>query len=142
MELTATQKPLSSSNKISTCKKTIPHKLKKQNVILHQPKLYIYIYIYIYIHLSVDKEYKCQILSLIYPYTSPALLKLTATVSVAQSVERWSRDPGWWSRDPGWWVRFPDGGLGVAFYITQQTISPINTVNPVNISFRIHIYKT
>ena len=31
--------------------------------------------------------------------------------SVAQSVERWSRDPG--SR-----VQFPAGGLGVAFFAT------------------------
>ena len=57
-----------------------------------------------------------HILSLIYPHTSPALPpiyiyiytelapKLTATASVAQSVERWSRDPG--SR-----VGFPTGGL-------------------------------
>ena len=37
--------------------------------------------------------------------------KLTATASVAQSVERWSRDPE--SR-----VRFPAGGLGVAFFAT------------------------
>ena len=37
--------------------------------------------------------------------------KLTAMASVAQSVERWSRDPG--SR-----VQFPAGGLGVAFFAT------------------------
>ena len=37
--------------------------------------------------------------------------KLTATASVAQSVERWSRDPG--SR-----VQFPAGGLGVACFPT------------------------
>ena len=36
---------------------------------------------------------------------------LTATASVAQSVEHWSRDPG--SR-----VQFPAGGLGVAFFAT------------------------
>ena len=50
----------------------------------------IYIYIYIYTELAP---------------------KLTATASVAQSVERWSRDPG--SR-----VQFPTGGLGVAFFAT------------------------
>ena len=38
-------------------------------------------------------------------------LKLTATASVAQSVERWFRDPE--SR-----VQFPGGGLGVAFFAT------------------------
>ena len=37
--------------------------------------------------------------------------KLTATASVAQSVERWSRDPG--SR-----VQSPAGGLAVAFFAT------------------------
>ena len=37
--------------------------------------------------------------------------KLTATASVAQSVERWSRDPV--SR-----VQFPAGGLGVSFFVT------------------------
>ena len=37
--------------------------------------------------------------------------KLTATTSVAQSVERWSRDPR--SR-----VRYPAGGLGVEFFAT------------------------
>ena len=78
-------------------------------------------------NLSVDNESKCQILSLIYPYTSPALPhiyiiyiiylytelapKYTATASIAESVERWSRDPG--SR-----VQFPAGGLGVAFFAT------------------------
>ena len=36
---------------------------------------------------------------------------LTATASVAQSVEHWSRDPG--SR-----VQFQAGGLGVAFFAT------------------------
>ena len=49
----------------------------------------------------------------IYIYTEPAP-KLTATASVAQSVERWPRDPG--SR-----VQFafkPAGGLGVAFFAT------------------------
>ena len=39
--------------------------------------------------------------------------KLTSTASVAQSVERWSRDPG--SR-----VQFPAGGLGVAFFTTGR----------------------
>ena len=37
--------------------------------------------------------------------------KLTATASVAQLVERWSRDPG--SR-----VKFPARGFGVAFFTT------------------------
>ena len=37
--------------------------------------------------------------------------KLTATASVAQSVKRWSRDPG--SQ-----VQFPARGLGVAFFTT------------------------
>ena len=37
--------------------------------------------------------------------------KLMATASVAQLVERWSRDPG--SR-----VQFPAGGLGFAFFTT------------------------
>ena len=37
--------------------------------------------------------------------------KLTAMASVAQSVERWSRDPGSW-------VQFPVGGLGVAIFTT------------------------
>ena len=37
--------------------------------------------------------------------------KLTATASVAQSVEHWSRDPGLR-------VQFPAGGLGVAFFAT------------------------
>ena len=46
----------------------------------------------------------------IYIYTELAP-KLTATASVAQSVERWSSDPG--SR-----VQFPAGGLGVAFFAT------------------------
>ena len=56
-----------------------------------------------------------------YPYTSPALPptyiytelapKLTVTASVAQSVERWSRDPGSL-------VQFPAGGLGVACFAT------------------------
>ena len=46
----------------------------------------------------------------IYIYTLLAT-KLTATASVAQSVECWSRDPG--SR-----VQFPAGGLGVAFFAT------------------------
>ena len=36
---------------------------------------------------------------------------VTAAASVAQSVERWSRDPGSW-------VQFPAGGLGVAFFAT------------------------
>ena len=45
-----------------------------------------------------------------YIYTELAP-KLTATASVAQSVERWSRDPGSWAR-------FPAGGLGVAFFAT------------------------
>ena len=45
-----------------------------------------------------------------YIYTEPTS-KLTATASVAQSVEHWSRDPG--SR-----VEFPAGGLGVAFFVT------------------------
>ena len=44
----------------------------------------------------------------IYIYTE-LTPKLTATASVTQSVERWSRDPG--SR-----VQFPAGGLGVAFF--------------------------
>ena len=59
-------------------------------------------------------------LSLIYPYTSPALPplyiyielapKLTETASAAQSVERWSRDPGLR-------VQFAAfGGLGGAFF--------------------------
>ena len=51
--------------------------------------IYSYIIIYMYIHI----------------YTP----KLTATASVAQSVERWSRDPVLW-------VQFPGGGLGVAFF--------------------------
>ena len=37
--------------------------------------------------------------------------KLTATASVVQSAERWSRDLG--SR-----VRYPAGGIGVAFFAT------------------------
>ena len=41
----------------------------------------------------------------------PLALKLTAKGSVAQSVERWSRDPGSL-------VQFPAGGLGVAFFAT------------------------
>ena len=45
-----------------------------------------------------------------YTYTELAP-KLTATASVAQSVERRSRDPG--SR-----VQFLAGGLGVAFFAT------------------------
>ena len=40
---------------------------------------------------------------------------LTEMASVAQSVERWSRDP--WSR-----VQFPVGGLGVAFFSTDTQI--------------------
>ena len=36
--------------------------------------------------------------------------KLTATTSVAQSVERWSRDPGSW-------VQFPAGGWLLEMYI-------------------------
>ena len=45
-----------------------------------------------------------------YIYTE-LIPKVTATASVSQSVERWSRDPG--SR-----VQFPAGGLGVAFFAT------------------------
>ena len=58
------------------------------------------------------------------PYTSPAIIsyiyiyiytelapKLMATASVAQSVERWSKDPASWAQ-------FPAGGLGVAFFAT------------------------
>ena len=40
---------------------------------------------------------------------------LTATASVAQSVEHWSRDPG--SR-----VQFPAGGLEVAFFATGPAV--------------------
>ena len=54
--------------------------------------MYIYIYIYIYIYTELAP-------------------KPVATVSVAQSVERWTRDPD--SR-----VQFPAGGLGVAFFAT------------------------
>ena len=76
-------------------------------------------------NLSVDNECKCQILSL-YLYTSPALPhiyiyiiyiytelapKYTAKASIAESVERWSRDPG--SQ-----AQFPAGDLGVAFFAT------------------------
>ena len=43
------------------------------------------------------------------------------TASVAQSVERWSKDPGV-TTNPGIWfgsrVQFPAGGLGVAFFAT------------------------
>ena len=42
--------------------------------------------------------------------------KVTATASVGQSVERWSRDPG--SR-----VRFPAGGLGHRIEIDQKSDS-------------------
>ena len=52
--------------------------------------------------------YFTSITTYIYTELAP---KLTATASVAQSVERWSRDPG--SR-----VRFPAGGLAVAFFAT------------------------
>ena len=51
---------------------------------------YIYIYIYIYTELAP---------------------KLTAMASVAQSAERWSRDPGLR-------VQFSAGGLGVALFAT------------------------
>ena len=55
---------------------------------------------------------KRHYLPLIYIYIYTELApKLTATISVAQTVERWSRDPG--SR-----VQFPAGGLGVAFFAT------------------------
>ena len=60
------------------------------NIPLYFPGITIYIYVCIYTELAP---------------------KLTATVSVAQSVERWSRDPG--SQ-----VQFPAGGLGVAFFAT------------------------
>ena len=52
--------------------------------------------------------YFTGITTFIYTELAP---KLTATASVAQSVERWSRDSG--SR-----VRFPAGGFGVAFFAT------------------------
>ena len=52
--------------------------------------------------------YFTGITTYIYTVLAP---KLTATASVAQSVERWSRDPGSW-------VQFPAGGLGVAFFVT------------------------
>ena len=41
--------------------------------------------------------------------------KLTATASVAQSVERWSRDPGWR-------FQFPAGGLGVSFLASGSSL--------------------
>ena len=44
-------------------------------------------------NIPVNNECKCKILSLIYTYTPPAP-KLMPTASVAQSVERWSRDSG------------------------------------------------
>ena len=62
------------------------------NIIFNTLLYYIYIYIYIYIYTEI-------------------VPKLTATDSVAQSVERWSRDPG--TR-----VQSPAGGLGVAFFVT------------------------
>ena len=52
--------------------------------------------------------YFTDITTCIYTELAP---KLTATASVAQSVEHWSRDPE--SR-----VRFPVGSLGVAFFAT------------------------
>ena len=52
--------------------------------------------------------YFTGIITSIYTEFAP---KLTPTASVAQSVERWSRDPG--SR-----VQFIAGGLGVAFFVT------------------------
>ena len=64
------------------------------------------IYIYIYTELFCIYIY-------IYIYTELAP-KLTVTASVAQSVERWSRDPG--SR-----IQFPAGDLGVAFFATGSS---------------------
>ena len=44
-------------------------------------------------------------------FSKPLLTLLTLYKYVAQSVERWSSDPG--SR-----IQFPAGGLGVAFFAT------------------------
>ena len=67
----------------------------------------IYVYVQgtssVYMYIYIDNECKCQILALIYPYTLPAsphiyiytelVPKLSAMASVAQLVERWSRNP-------------------------------------------------
>ena len=57
---------------------------------------------------------KCEILSLIYPYTyiyTEFTPQLMATASVAQSVEHWSRDPtlgvAFFTTGPGWVLTFP-----------------------------------